>query len=194
MHRLLKESKKIKAQADKILKESGIIEILKDYGEVKIGGGYALDVMLRPDLDLLVITKKHDWNKVIDIQSKIMRLKYFRDFNFANWIDFEDRTVTLMKGYYFQLWIPIGDQLWKMDIWLITPEYDRTFELTEYFKKLLDRETDDRKRIAILEIKEAMKENDKYAKGIDGKFIYKAVLENGVTNVEDFDKFLRTQK
>ncbi|MCX6740372.1 MAG: hypothetical protein NTZ49_04040 [Candidatus Parcubacteria bacterium] len=194
MHRLLKESKKIKAQADMILKESDIVEILKDYGKVKISGSYALDVMLRPDLDLFVITEKHDWNKVIDIQSKIMNLKYFRDFNFANWVDFEDKTITPIKGYYFQPWVPINNQLWKMDIWLITSEYDRTTELTEHFKKLLDQEPDDIKRIAILEIKEAMKENKKYTKGINGKLIYKAVLENGITNVEDFNKFLRIQE
>ena len=60
MHRLLEESKRIKVQADRILKESGIIEILKDYGEIKIGGSYPLDVMLRPDLDFFVVREKHD--------------------------------------------------------------------------------------------------------------------------------------
>ena len=41
MHKPLEQSKKIKQQADKILKESGIVDILKDYGEVKIIGSYA---------------------------------------------------------------------------------------------------------------------------------------------------------
>ncbi len=194
MHRLLEKSKELKAQADKILEESGIVEILKDYGEVKLGGSYALDVMLRPDIDLFVITKTHNWGKVLDIHAKIMRLKYFRDFNFANWVDFEDQAVTPMKGYYFQPWVPINDQLWKMDIWLITSEYDRTIELTEYYKKLLDQETDDRKRVAILEIKEVMRKDEKYVKGVDGKLIYSAVLEKGIKDVEEFKKSLRPQK
>lgn len=189
MHRLLEESKRIKQQADKILKESGIVDILKDYGEVKIIGSYVLDVMLRPDLDLFVITQKHDWAKVLKISSKIMELKYFSELAFVNWVEFSDKNVDSMRGYYFQPWTLVDDQSWKMDLWLITPDQDKSFERTDYFKALLDKETDDSKRIAILEIKEAMRLGKKYIKGIDGKLIYQAVLENSITDIEGFKKF-----
>ena len=193
MHRLLEESKRIKSQADKILKESGIVEILQSYGEVKIGGSYALNVMLRPDLDLFVITNKHDWNKLLNIQSKIMKTKYFREFDFVNWIDFKEEVSDFMPGYYFQPWVPIDDQLWKIDVWLFTPEYDKSAGTTEHFKNLLSN-ADESKRIAILAIKEAMRQGKKYIEGVHGKLIYKAVLENGVTTLKDFEEFLRTQK
>ncbi len=189
MHKLLEESKRIKQQADEVLKESGIIDILKDYGEVKIGGSYALDVMLRPDLDLFVITQKHDWAKVLKISSAIMKSKYFREFDFVNWVDFDDKNIAPLKGYYFQPWVPIDSQLWKMDLWLKTPDQEEGLELNQHFRILLDKETDDSKRIAILEIKEAMRQGKKYIKGVDGKIIYQAVLENGVTDVESFKKF-----
>src|SRR3989344_8786905 len=140
MSKLLGESKRIKEQADKIIKESGILGILKDYGEVKIGGSYALDVMLRPDLDLFVITQKHDWDKVLKISADIMKSKYFREFDFVNWIDFDDKNIDPIKGYYFQPWVPVDDQLWKMDLWLITPNQYKGSELTDHFKSLLDKE------------------------------------------------------
>ncbi|MBI2109486.1 MAG: nucleotidyltransferase domain-containing protein [Parcubacteria group bacterium] len=193
MHRLLEESKRIKAQADRILKESGIIEILKTYGEVKIGGSYALNVMLRPDLDLFVIAEKHDWNKVLDIQSKIMKTKYFREFDFVNWVDFKTNEEDFLPGYYFQPWVPIDDQLWKIDVWLFTQECDKSAENTEYFKKLL-KKSDESKRIAILEIKEAMRQGLKYIKGVNGKLICKAVLESGITTPKEFREFLQIQK
>jgi hypothetical protein len=200
MQNLLEESKRIKSQADKILKESGIVDILGGYGEVKIAGSYALDVMLRPDLDLYVVAEKHDWDKVIEIQSKIIRKKYFRDVYFIDWLNFENKQagsveewIPSIKGYYFATVIPVEDQRWKMDIWLITPEYDKSAELTEHFKVLLDK-ADESKKLAILEIKNAMREGKKYKTGVDGKLIYKAVLENGITNVEDFKKFLLKQK
>ncbi len=191
MHKLLEESKRVKIQADKILKESGIVEILQTYGEVKIGGSYALDVMLRPDIDLFVVANQHDWEKVLNIQSTIMKSRYFREFDFVNWVDFEDQSLTSKKGYYFQPWVPAGGKLWKIDIWLITPEYDKSVETTEHFKKLLT-EADESKRVAILEIKEAMQQGKKYVKGVDGKLIYKAVLENGITTPKEFEEFLRT--
>lgn len=200
MENLLQESKRIKAQADKIIKESGIIEILSEYGEVKIAGSYALDVMLRPDLDFYVVVEKHDWNKIIDIYSKLMQLRYFRDIYFIDWLNFENKQtgnteewIPSIKGYYFATVIPVEDQRWKMDIWLITSEYDKSVETTEHFKSLLDG-VDESKKLAILEIKNAMREGKKYIKGVDGKFIYKAVLENGITSVEDFKKFLLTQE
>jgi|SRR3989344_542459 len=189
MSNLLEESKRIKEQADKILKESGILDILKDYGEVKIGGSYVLDVMLRPDLDLFVITQEHDWNKVLKISADIMKSRYFREFDFVNWIDFGDKDIDAMKGYYFQPWVPIEGQLWKMDLWLITPDQYKGSELTDRFKSLLDKETGVSKRLAILEIKKAMRQGKKYVKGVDGRLIYQAVLEKEITTVEDFKKF-----
>jgi hypothetical protein len=193
MHRLLRESEKVKAQATKILEESGVIEILQSYGEVKIGGSYALDTMLRPDIDLFVVTGKHDWEKVLQIQTKIMRTKYFREFDFVNWVDFEDKNLETVKGYYFQPWVPKGGQLWMIDIWLITPEYDETTKTTEHFKKLLE-QSDESKKTAILEIKEAMRQGKKYVKGVDGRRIYQAVLEGGITTPKEFETFLQTRK
>lgn len=200
MNNLLQESKRIKSQADKILKESGIVEILSEYGEVKIAGSYSLDVMLRPDLDLYVVAEKHDWDKVIDIQSKIIKRKYFRDVYFIDWLNFENKQTGLVeewipsiKGYYFATVIPIEDQRFKMDIWLITKEYDKSAELTDHFRKLLNN-ADESKKLVILEIKNAMRQGKKYIDGVDGKLIYKAVLENGITNIEDFKEFLLKQK
>jgi len=200
MPNLIQESKRIKTQADKILKESGIIEILSEYGEVKIAGSYALDVMLRPDLDFYVIAEKHDWQKVLNIQAKLMETKYFRDLYFINWLDFENKKtgnteewIPSLKGYYFAAVVPIEDQRWKMDIWLTTPEYDKSAEKTDHFKELINK-ADESKRLAILEIKNAMREGRKYVEGVDGSLIYKAVLENEITNPEDFKKFLLKQK
>ena len=195
MHRLLEESKRIKVQADRILKESGIIEILKDYGEIKIGGSYHLDVMLRPDLDFFVVREKHDYEKLINIVSKLIASKYFYEVNTVNQLDLKTSEWQVnLKGFYLAVKCEIDGVIWKIDIWLISPEYDKTTELTEHFMKLLQQEIDDLKRIAILEIKDAMRQGEKYIKGVDGGLIYGAVLESGVSDVEDFKKFLQSRK
>jgi hypothetical protein len=196
---IVEQSKKIKSQADRILKDSGIIEILQSYGEVKLAGSYALDVMLRPDIDIYVVASEHNWEKVLDIQFKISKSNYFREVDFVNWFDFSnepsniDVWVPSVKGYYFRPIVPLEGELWKMDIWLITSEYDKTSERTDYFKKLLD-SADESKKSAILEIKEAMRKGNSYIDDVDGKLIYKAVLELGINTPDEFRSFLSENK
>lgn len=189
MHRLLEESQNVKSQADRLLLTSGVLDILKIYGEPKIGGSYALDTMLRPDIDIFVIAEKHDYLKILEVQRRLMETKFFRELDFVNWVDFEDSKVMDAHEYYFQPWTPFEGVLWKLDISLFTPEYDRSAELTDRFKALLDAERDNTKRITILTIKEAMRDGKKYRRGIDGKLIYQAVLDEGVADVSGFERF-----
>lgn len=196
MNTILEESRKIKIQADTILRESRIVETLSTYGEVKIGGSYALDVMLRPDIDIFVVSPEHNWRKLLDLHSKIMETKYFRELGFINWIDFKpdpsiDNWTPSIRGFYLQPVVPFEKQLWKMDIWLITPEYDKSDETTGHFKKILDK-SDESKKLSILEIKAAMRKGKKYVDGVNGRIIYRAVLENGVSTVEAFAEFLKS--
>lgn len=193
MHRLLEESREVKAQADRLIAASGILDIVGIYGDVKIGGSYALDTMLRPDIDIFVIAEKHDYAKVLEVQRRLMETKFFRELDFVNWVEFEDPEVMDVHEYYFQPWTPFEGVLWKLDISLFTPEYDRSAELTDRFKRLLDAEPDNAKRIAILTIKEAMREGKKYRVGVEGKLIYQAVLDHGILNPADFEEFLRSK-
>src|SRR6185295_16946288 len=119
--------------------------------------------------------------KVLKIQREIMELKYFREFDFVNWINFTSKDADFTPGYYFQPWVPIGDKLWKIDVWLITKEFDKTSKVIEYFNSMIDNE---KKRI-ILEIKQAMYNGKKYDSGVNGELIYQAVLEEGIRTVEN---------
>lgn len=194
MHRLLEKAQGMKDEVDKILSESELVEILSQYGEVKIGGSYALDLMLRPDIDIFVITDKHDWEKVLKVTTDLMTKRYFREVCFVNWVDFDGNTKKdFMKGYYFQPLVQIGESFWKIDLWLTTKEYYKPEKFTDRFQTLLDKETDNAKRITIMEIKEAMREGKKYRGNVNGKMIYEAVLENGVKSVDDFERFAKIE-
>lgn len=197
MDEILIKSKNMKNQADKILNDSGIIDILMGYGEVKIAGSYALDVMLRPDIDIYVIAEMNDWHNAKNIYMKIIESKYFREVSFVNWTDFSNNSsvdlwTPSIKGYYIKSITPTETDLWKMDIWLITPEYDKSSERTDLFKKLLN-EQGDSKRKLILEIKNFTRKGGGYIDGVDGKLIYQAVLINGVKNTEEFLSFIQNK-
>lgn len=176
----------MKRTADRILEESGIVPRLSALGSVKIAGSHALDVVVRPDIDLFVIADAFAWEDVLAFHRDLMDARYFREIDFVNWVDFSDPARVSIKGYYFQPWVPADGELWKMDIWLTTPEYDRSAELTERFRALLADDADGAKRAAILRIKEAARKGGKYLPGIDGKTIYRAVLEQGIRDPEAF--------
>src|SRR6185369_13953756 len=121
------------------------VDILSEYGEVKMYGSYVLDLMLRPDLDIRVVAEKHDWDKLLEVQSKLTNTKYFRNLCFANWLDFEHKRIGQIKewvpdinGYYFSAVVPLEDQRWKLDIWLVTKENDVLSRANDKFKVLLN--------------------------------------------------------
>src|SRR5205823_2929524 len=101
-----------------ILKKSNILNILLDYGEIKLVGSYPLHVMLRPDLDMYVLAKKHDYEKCVKIVSSIFSMHYFQQICFANWLDYPRKSGN--TGYYLEPRVTIGDNRWKLDIWLMT--------------------------------------------------------------------------
>lgn len=52
---LIKESKRYHDTADKILKSTGLLDLLSRYGEVKPIGAYSYDLMLSGDLIFMFI-------------------------------------------------------------------------------------------------------------------------------------------
>jgi predicted nucleotidyltransferase len=53
---ILKESKQTKTIASKLLDEKNVLEVLSQVGTPLIIGSYALDLMIDPDIDIVVET------------------------------------------------------------------------------------------------------------------------------------------
>ncbi|MEK7497931.1 MAG: hypothetical protein AAB656_03360, partial [Patescibacteria group bacterium] len=117
---LSKFSAEYKRQADKILDDTGILKLFSTYGILKLVGSYPLNVMLRPDLDIYVVTKEHNFNRLTEIINKLISKNYFQQVCFANWQDFS-RT-SGVKGYYLETKINIGENRWKLDIWFMAED------------------------------------------------------------------------
>jgi hypothetical protein len=188
MKPLLSKSNQIKADADKLLAESNLVEILSLYGDVKFVGSYPLNVMLRSDLDVYAITKENNREKMLEIVQKIFASNYFDEICFANWNDFEIDNEVGIKGYYIQPFVTIGENRWKLDVWLMTEDQFKPY--TEEFLELIKDDPNEEKRLAILKLKETFAEGEKYVTGINGKLIYKAVLQDNIRTPEQFKIYL----
>ncbi len=187
---LLLKSKEFKSQADEILKKTKIVELFSTYGEVKMVGSYPLDVMLREDLDIYVLVKEHSYAKVVEIITSLLSLNYFQQICFANWLDHSREKG--LKGYYLEPKVNIGGNRWKLDIWFMTEDQYK-FHTEKFLELLKNNENADKLRLKILELKNHYREGDKYQGNINGKLIYKAVLEHGVRTVEQFENYVKTE-
>lgn len=178
-------SAEYRKQAAKILKNSRVIELFSDYGTVKLVGSYALNVMLRPDLDIYVLTKKQDFEKLSKILNRLFSKNYFQQICFANWYDFSRESG--IEGYYLEPKINIGKNRWKLDIWFMTEDQYKPH--TEKFLGLLNNDFNPEiKRGIILELKNHFRDGEKYKGNINGKMIYKAVLEDGIKTPKEFEE------
>lgn len=81
----------------------------------------------------------------------------------------------------------VKDEVWKIDIQFVLNKDAKGWSLTEGIKKQLS----DEKRKIILEIKNVLTKSPKHRKEIFSIDVYRAVLEEGVKDLEGFKKYLR---
>jgi hypothetical protein len=93
------------------------------------------------------------------------------------------------NGFYWG--IKLGDVrqgAWKLDLWLLDGvSYEQHAEYSAAMRERLTTET----RSTILAIKEAYWRRPEYRDTVTSDLIYRAVLENGVRDISDFERFMR---
>ncbi len=184
---ILDYAQEIKNEADTILQESGIQNILEEYGDVEIIGSYALDVMYRPDIDMLVFAEKHNYQKAKEIAVKILNLDYFNELCFVNKV-YENSGKT-PQGYYLQPHKHIGERDWKFDIWLTTHgNFDYRNDILK--KRIMDSKDVDETKQKILLLKKHFSNGTKYDHALSGNKIYNAVLDNPDVTIDELKGLL----
>jgi len=170
----------IRQEADNLLYHQGLYSIIEAYGQPFIAGSYAYDLMTWRDLDIY-FTGDFDLEAFFNLGYKITALlKAYKSF-------FTDNRGCKPDGLYWG--IRLGDiqaGAWKIDIWhLSEQDYQDQVQYCEMIKNSLTEET----RNAIIEIKSHFCMKPGYRDTITSDDIYKAVLEHGVRNVEQFQQY-----
>jgi hypothetical protein len=195
---LFKQQSKLQKDASLVLVNLDLLPLLKKYGDPKIVGSMALELMTWRDIDIEIIVGELDKKVIAEvIEALVIKTVVRIDITFTdNRFKFgleEKIPKSLYIGLkYFGEDIPPGEMLganpkaWKLDLHFIMKEDARGgIKTTEIASKL----TDENRRI-ILEIKEVVAENPQHRKQIFSLDIYKAVLDHGVKNLEDFQSYL----
>ncbi|RJP47491.1 MAG: hypothetical protein C4584_00360 [Armatimonadetes bacterium] len=181
---LQKQQEDLQKEGNSLLSKWKLLEELSKYGKVTVVGSMALGLMTWRDIDIEVQgdISKDDY---FEIARYIFNQHKLNDIRLADYR--KDYNPGHQKGLYINVraWANETDK-WKLDVWFILPGESK---LDEYYRKTKEK-LNIEKINAILFIKNAVCQNPKYRKVYSSVDIYKAVLDEGVTNLDQFKEYL----
>ena len=181
---LRNEQGRLQTQADKMLADNKIMDLLARHGQLSpIEGSYQYGLMMYPDLDvglLADVVSKHDFaNLIADLAAH----PAVRGISTADTINFNLSKRPMPKGYWIGIDIPFENDRWGIDCWLQQPDWGSDQE-GDYAARLL--RLDQSGKDAVLAIKYELIRNGTYGKQYLSGDVYDAVLDQGIRTVEDF--------
>lgn len=171
----------LRAEADRMLEESGIGKILHEEGFYPVGS-YIMRTMTWRDLDFERCDESPDWQEHWELGTKLAKLKWV--WRLAAVDAYHDPRGP-DQGYYWGLRAsrPGEKNFWKLDLWTARRgEFERGSPKRPLWESRLNEDT----RYYILSIKEAVCTLPEYRKNLLAVHIYQAVLENNVRSIDDF--------
>ncbi|MCC3771261.1 hypothetical protein K6I34_004133 [Streptomyces sp. UNOC14_S4] len=181
----LQAQEALQVEADEVADDLGLAGLLAGCGEPVRVGSSALGLMVRRDIDITVICPALDLaakravagiGAVLAVHDRVRQVR-FRD-DTGHW--------NTDPGYPDGLYLGVeyrspGGCAWTLDIWFVD-EPGRQPDLAHV--RSLPPRLDDASRGAILRIKHALVAREDGTAGYD---VYRAVLDHGVTTVEEFE-------
>ncbi|HII4513749.1 S-4TM family putative pore-forming effector [Clostridium perfringens] len=169
------ESKDLQKEAINIEKELGLINFLKQYGQVEIVGSVANNLIVNKDIDIHLLTN----NNINNISKKL--IEFLKCINEIRNIKIEDynlekKSICVIVENYNN---------WDIEIWITTDIKYTGFKMKKELKEKLDCD----KRNTILNIKKYYNEKG-LLHGEMSTNIYRAVLYNNVNNINEFKEYI----
>ena len=173
----------LKAEADLLIRECGLAELLAAYAGWFVGGSYSYDLMCWRDLDIYILDPGHDLKRCFDVGYELTRRLAAQKARFTNNVGGDP------NGLYWG--IKLGNErqgAWKLDVWFLDQaSYE---EHAAYGARLRERLTEE-SRSAILTIKEAYWQRQEYRNTITSDHIYRAALDHGARTVGEFEQVVK---
>lgn len=144
---ILDFSKKTKTDAVALLNNTNLINILKNYGEVIVGGSFKYDLMWGPDIDITVICH-NTRESSLKALNQVIEAKLAQKYEYGDFVTFKrDKRP---ESYILNLILPFNDRKWEIEIWFFDKESNDQKEVDVLIKTKLNEKT----KLAILKMKE----------------------------------------
>ena len=173
------KSNEIKANADRILYEFGLLDRLNKIGNAHIIGSYRMDMMAWNDLDIDIENQDMSQEKLYELTAFI--IERFHPVWFEGKEEINDKG---QKVWFLGFETMITGKLWNVDLWF----FDRdTIRDAEAYCNNISMNTTPAQKDAIIDIKTELIARELYS---DDKYksmdIYRAVMEHNVKTIEEF--------
>lgn len=177
------DNTELKKEADLLIQQCRLADLLAPYPGWFIGGSYSYDLMCWRDLDIYALDPSHDLKQCFEVGFELTRRLAAKKSFFTN------NTGGEPNGLYWG--IRLGDArqgAWKLDVWFLVQEGYHRHEV--YSADMREKLTGD-DRAVILTIKEYYWRQASYRDKVTSDMIYRAVLEDGVRSISDFEGHIK---
>lgn len=188
---LLTRQLQLQAEADAIVEEMHLKQLLAEAGTpVKVGSA-ALGLMAWRDLDITVVCSMLNIVAISGIASQLMSNPRVRDLKFINDTGNWNTDPSYPDGYFLGVTYEskIGTK-WELDIWFVD-EPEKQPDL-QHIRTMPDRLTP-AAIVSILSIKTLWATRAEYGEQVTSFDIYTAVLDNHVRTPDEFKQWLERQ-
>ena len=190
MNELEKLNLTLISEANQILYDYRLLQILKRYGNPIVCGSYALNLMTWRDLDIYLETNEMTEKKFFNLGGEIaLSLKPYR-MHYRN--EFIGKTLNLPTGIYWAIYSTLKfPEVWKIDIWAMDSNQIKRYQKEfDNLKSKIDKD----KRLIILRIKNRFCKHPEHRRKFVSADIYYAVIEEGISSIKEFSKWLEKNK
>jgi hypothetical protein len=184
---LLEEQARLQKEAHELLAELDLLQMLGKFGKPFIVGSLALGTMTWQDIDVEAVVQDPTLEKLLELTEHYLKHPSVRNVTVSN--NLGNRIYPYYpEGVYLGLKTveQKGRGQWKLDIWLLKKDQKSAKDDLEWLKKGIT----DQRRTIILQIKNQIVTHPHYRKDLSAKDVYKAVIDNEVTDLEGFKKYL----
>lgn len=179
----IERASKLRKEADMILGYTGLLDILHPFGKVYPSGSYFLDVMVYPDIDLYIT--KVSVEQLFEIGAQIAKCELVTQVVFEK----TDDPIRLPDGLYLKSRLQYGDwgRPWKIDLWSLAEAViqDKMADMHRFSGKLTPE-----MRLQIIRYKLSVLTPQMRTPMYSGYYIYKAFLDEGLTDDESVTRYL----
>ena len=177
---LRQNQRRLQSQADKMLTATGLVDVFRRYGDVTLGGSYAYDLMVFPDLDFGIVADSVPKGLAAELVGGVCALDGVHSVAFADLTQVEPGH--RVKGYWLGIELPFEGDVWGVDVVLQQRDCRRPDTLGRSMTGLSEATQD-----AILAIKYELIRRGEYGSKYTSGELYEAVLKHEVADVSAFD-------
>ena len=175
---------KLQKDGKDLLEKSNIINLLKEFGDVTIGGSYVYGTMVDEDIDVDVIVKNGEITFTLrdQVMNALLKIDGLDGIAMSDRFHFPSK----YYGIWFGPKVWHDNKKWNINIWIVYGDEPNTYQNNELHQKML--KITEAQRSTMLNIKyQALRAGTK-DKGITSSLIYNAVIDKGVSTYADFIK------